>query len=103
MLFACRPLHHNAHALRNVDYMVDEEEMVRMSRSAPPCDGESDLGEQLLLMSSFQTALTRQMCLISCTFPMAARNTTGTISEVVPRGSALQPAPAVRHFQAGAA
>lgn len=46
-LRARRPLHHNAHALRNVDYMVDEDELVRMSRSAPPCDGESDLGQQL--------------------------------------------------------
>ena len=44
----CRPLHHNAHALRNVDYMVDEDELANMSRSAPPCDGESDLGEHLL-------------------------------------------------------
>ena len=61
-LYGRRPLHHNAHALRNVDYMVDEDELVRMSRSAPPCDGESDLGGRL--SCAFYTSLSRQCCLL---------------------------------------
>ena len=58
-MHARRPLHHNAHALRNVDYMVDEDELVRMSRSAPPCDGESDLGDQPPALSLAPPLLSR--------------------------------------------
>jgi len=41
-----RPLHHNAHVLQNVDYMVDDVELADLGRMPPPCDGESDDGEQ---------------------------------------------------------
>ncbi len=40
----CRPLHHNAHAVENVLYMVDEVELAKLGSAPPPCDGESDLG-----------------------------------------------------------
>lgn len=42
---ACRPLHHNARALRNVSYMVDDAELPDILANLPPCDGASDEGE----------------------------------------------------------
>ena len=41
----CRPLHHNANALRNVSYMVDDAELPDILANLPPCDGASDEGE----------------------------------------------------------
>ena len=43
----CRPLHHNAHAVENILYMVDEVELAKLGSAPPPCDGESDLGRLL--------------------------------------------------------
>ena len=44
---ACRPLHHNARALRNVSYMVDDTELPDILANLPPCDGASDEGEPI--------------------------------------------------------
>ena len=44
---ACRPLHHNARALRNVSYMVDDAELPDILANLPPCDGASDEGESV--------------------------------------------------------